>query len=237
MAIIGKNTVSNQAREFVKNNVSLLVDKFADIEKYPSRDHPFSMFMAGSPGAGKTEFSKALIGESDDFQYAVRIDADEIRGIVPQYTKNNSVEIQSAASLGVEKLYDHVLKYRQNVIVDGTFANYKLAHSNVKRSLDKGREVGIFYIYQDPIVAWEFTLKREKLEGRPIPKEAFINSFFLAKENVNKIKGDFRDNVKVYLIVKNKIDNSIDGRYVINVDNIDNFIKQEYTVDSLRSKL
>lgn len=112
-----------------------------------------------------------------------------------------------------------------------------MACRNISRSLDKGREVGIFYIYQDPIVAWGFTKKREELEGRHISQEVFIRSFFAAKDNVNKIKSEFKKDVKVYLIKKDRIDNSIIEKFWINVDNIDNYIKQEYNINSLRSKL
>jgi hypothetical protein len=58
--------------------------------------------------------------------------------------------------------------------------------------LDKGRKVAIFYIYQDPLIAWKFTQIREKVEGRYIPKEAFIDAFFNAKENVEKMKKEFQ---------------------------------------------
>jgi len=238
-------TLSNQedadnARDFVKKNKRLIIDRFASLEKFPPKDNPFSMFMAGSPGAGKTEFSKAFIAkssEADSSFYAVRIDADEIKSLIPQYRGDNSDVVQSAAVLGVEKLYDYTLKHNQNVIVDGTFASYEVAFKNVKRSIDKGRVVSIFYIYQDPIVAWGFAQKREKLEGRYIPKEAFIQAFFAARENVNKIKTDFGDRVIISLIEKNKIDNSIVEKFQINIDNIDNHIKKEYTINSLKSKL
>lgn len=237
-------TLSNQedadnARDFVKKNKRLIIDRFASLEKFPPKDNPFSMFMAGSPGAGKTEFSKAFIElfKSDSSFYAVKIDADEIKRLIPQYRGDNSDIVQSAAILGVEKLYDYTLKHNQNVIVDGTFASYEVAFKNVKRSIDKGRIVSIFYIYQDPIVAWGFAQKREKLEGRYIPKEAFIQAFFAARENVNRIKADFGDRVIISLIEKNKIDNSIIEKFQINIDNIDNHIKKEYTINSLKSKL
>ena len=42
----------------------------------------------------------------------------------------------------------------------------------------------------------------EKLEGRYVPKEIFIKSFFDAKENVNKIKADFKNKVMIFLIQK-----------------------------------
>lgn len=116
MDIFDKNTDSEKAKVFIKEHKRFIIDKFASLEKYPPREHPFSMFMAGSPGAGKTEFSKALFESSDFLEstefpiYAVRIDADEIKDIIPQYNGGNSDVVQGASSLGVEKLYDSVLK-------------------------------------------------------------------------------------------------------------------------------
>lgn len=225
---------SNDAKKFIKDKKKLLIEKFAKLESFPSKDNPFSIFMAGSPGAGKTEFSKAFI-QSNPSISAVRIDADEIKEIIPQYNGHNSNIVQGASALGVEKIYDFVLKNNQNVIVDGTFAKYKISYNNVKRSIKKNRIVGVFYIYQDPFIAWDFTRKRGKLEGRYVPKEMFIESFFAARENVKRIKLDFKDKVKIFLIKKD-CTNGIEKAW-FNISDIDNHLKMEYTAKSLKLKL
>lgn len=225
---------SNDAKKFIKDNKKLLIEKFAKLESIPPKDSPFSIFMAGSPGAGKTEFSKAFIKSNSSIS-AARIDTDEIKEIIPQYNGHNSDVVQGASALGVEKIYDFVLKNNQNVIVDGTFANYEISYSNIKRSIKRNRIVAIFYIYQDPLIAWDFTKKREKLEGRYVPKEIFIKSFFTAKENVKRIKLDFKDKVKVFLIKKN-YSNGIEKTW-FNIKDVDNHLKIEYTIKSLRLKL
>ncbi len=232
------STEAEEAKKFIKSQRALLIEKFARIDLYPSAENPFSIFMAGSPGAGKTEFSKALIKifiEDDNILRIVRIDADEIRDMIPQYNGHNSDVVQGAASLGVEKIYDHVLKNKQNVILDGTFADYKKSRSNIERSLGKNRKVGVFYIYQDPVISWELTKKREKLEGRYVPKQIFIDSFFAAKDNVNRIKAEFKDKVTVFLITKNFINGTEKAKF--NIDNIDNYLQIEYTKESLNLKI
>lgn len=98
----------------------------------------------------------------------------------------------------------YTLKHRQNPIMDGTFANYSIAHRNIVNCLNKNRRLGVFFIYQDPIIAWDFTRKREKLEGRYVPKETFIEAFFKAKENVRLIKEEFGNKIKLNLVIKNK---------------------------------
>ncbi|MBU6431262.1 MAG: zeta toxin family protein [Patescibacteria group bacterium] len=57
---------SEYARNFIKENIKLLINKFAEKTKYPPDDNPVSIFMSGAPGAGKTEFSKNLINIFED---------------------------------------------------------------------------------------------------------------------------------------------------------------------------
>lgn len=63
----------------------------------------------------------------------------------------------------------------------------KKAADNIRRSLEKNRQILIFYIYQKPEVAWKFTQARETAEGRNIPKSAFIDQFLGARETVARI--------------------------------------------------
>ncbi len=228
-----KNEVlSEKAKVFVKKNKKLIIEKFASLEKFPAKENPFSIFMAGSPGAGKTEFSKAIINSFSD---AIRVDPDEIRNILPGYVGGNAFLFQGASSLGVEKIYDSVLKNKQNVILDGTMSNYSASLKNIQRSIRKNRKVGIFYIYQDPVLAWEFTKKREFLEGRNIPKDSFVESFFSAKDNVNKLKKIFDKEIKVFLVEKN-FENGVKNIFA-DIENIDKYIKFRYSLKTLKKKL
>lgn len=222
-------SVGDEAVSFIKNNKELLVEKFITNFSCKPVDRPFTIFMAGSPGAGKTEFSKRLIeqiGES-----FIRIDADEVKDVIPYYNGKNAADVQFASIIGVEKLFDHALKKKYEIIVDGTMASYKTAKDNIERCLNKKRIVIIFYIYQDPKIAWYFTKAREKLEGRNISKEVFINDFFLARENVNKLKLDFGNKIMVYYVQKDyKHDIQ---KFKINIENIDKHLKMRYTRESL----
>ncbi|MCK4781489.1 zeta toxin family protein [Candidatus Parcubacteria bacterium] len=128
-----------------------------------------------------------------------------------------------------------VVEVEVEEVIDGTFANYKISYSNVERSIKKNRIAAIFYIYQDPLIAWDFTKKREKLEGRHVPKEVFIKSFFNAKENMKKIKADFKDKIQIFLIKKN-YSNRVEKTW-FNIEDIDNHLRMEYTIKSLRLKL
>ncbi len=170
--------IKAQARKYIKGHKNELCKKFADKDLYPSVTNPSAYFMAGSPGAGKTEYSKSfLLGlqQKSPERKIVRIDADEIRDFIPFYNRTNANVIQGAAALGVEKVLDHVLKNKQDFLLDATFADFDKSYQNITRCLHHHRKIGITYIYQDPLVAWEFTKKREKVEGRPVPKNTFEN--------------------------------------------------------------
>ena len=230
--------ISDDAKKYIKEHKKELCEKFANLEDYPSVENPSAYFMAGSPGVGKTEFSKSFIKElteKEPERRIVRIDADEVRDFIPFYDKTNAYRVQGAAALGVEKLLDCVLGYKQDFVLDATFADYEKARTNILRCINRKRKVGIVYLYQDPIVAWEFTQKREALEGRKIPLEMFIKAFFEAYENVNKIKKEFGNQVELWLIVKN-LEQGIEKTY-FNIDNIDSYIKIDYTTQSLEEKL
>ena len=140
--------------------------------------------------------------------------------------------LQPAAAIGVEKLFDHVQDHAQNVVVDGTFANYEVALKDVKRALGKNRKIGIIYLHQDPAIAWDFTKKREKLEGRIVPKEMFIQAFLNSKENVHKIKKEFGNDVRLSLVIKD-FENRVE-KTLFNIDNVDSYLKVKYNPQTLR---
>ena len=115
-------------------------------------------------------------------------------------------------------------------MLDGTFSNLNKATENITRSLKRDRETLIFYIYQDPLVAWEFTKKRERLEGRRVPKESFVEKLFLCHEIVSKTKQQFGDKIEIYFVRKDFRHNEQ------HVDDISD-IKIEYTKDELYNLL
>ncbi len=234
---MNEKDISEKAVKFIKDNKKEIIHKFVIKKECPSLEHPFSIFMAGAPGSGKTEFSKILMGyfKNSKMDSAIRIDADEIRDLIPEYSGGNAHLFQYAASVGVDKIHDYVLKKGNNFILDGTFSNLEKSIENIKRSLGKNRIVIVSYMHQNPSLSWKFTQKREEKEGRKIVKKVFIEEFFASYNNVKKIKKIFGDKVLLWLIQhdlkKDKV--LIDTK----VGDIDQYVKMRYTEEELNKML
>ncbi|WP_280562889.1 zeta toxin family protein [Chromohalobacter sp. 48-RD10] len=137
---------------FARRNKKRIARERTDPRRYEPEERPISIFMAGSPGAGKTEIAKEYVAALDELKAEgvdglgniLRIDPDDLREEMPGYTGNNSWLFQGAVSIMVEKIHDLMLKQRQSFILDGTLASFDIASKNIARSLQKARDVQIF---------------------------------------------------------------------------------------------
>lgn len=246
--------ISNEACNFIILNKDKLINEFI-LKKKPLRLGFITIFMAGSPGAGKTEFSQRylpLIIDKNDKELIkflnkkgidskliesllIRIDVDEIRTFLPYFKKTN-IEIgvngnahvmQKAANKGLDVLRNYCLENEISFLHDGTFGNYSTMKKIIKKSINFGREVQIYYIYLDPLVAWDFTKARECFEGRNIVKEKFVEQYFNSQKNVDRIKKEFGNKVKVHCILKNN-ENKVE-EILLNQPNIDLYLESKYS--------
>lgn len=224
--------LANTALEYIKANTAAVIAEFCGTCVPVAK--PVSLFMAGSPGAGKTEVSKSLMKRFETVP--VRIDADAIRAWCPGYTGPNAHIFQRAANKGVNILYDYALARELHVILDGTFA-YKDWENNIQRSIKRGRIVELWFIYQDPIKAWEFTKVREAIESRRVSKGQFISSFLMAKQNAKEAKSRYGDGLTLNLLIKN-LDNA-DQKMRLNIrhNELDPYIGSAYTEEQLNQLL
>lgn len=226
----GQNQLSKNAEVFVKKNWHIIKQRFANDEIYLPAEYPVSIFMAGSPGAGKTEVSKRLLQKFE--APVVRIDADEIRLLFDGYTGDNAFVFQSACTMAVNNIFGHCLKRKLNLILDATFA-YKGALHNIEASLKKERKVEIYFIFQDPLKAWELTQARELVEHRRVTKKIFIESFFNAIENANKAKDMFGNRIDLNLIIKELNSESGYERSEFKIDRLDGHLPKMYTKEQI----
>lgn len=218
------------AIHYIKTHQKELIARFVGSTQPVSK--PISIFMAGSPGAGKTEFSTHLIGEilgADDT--IVRIDPDEIRIWLPQYEAGKAELMQGAVATAVNKLHDYVKSKSYSFLLDGTFSKYEQAITNVQQSLDKRRPILIQYVIQPPEVAWQFTQDRERVDGRNILREDFIAQFIAARDTVATIKKKFGKKLQVDLIERNLRTKSYDIEF--NIDNLDRYLPKKYSIDDI----
>jgi predicted ABC-type ATPase len=231
-----ESNIKQNADIFARKNKEDIASDATRLDIFLPEENPVSVFMAGSPGAGKTESSKNLIQKfSKNGNDILRIDPDELRSRISGYDGGNSYLFHGAVSILVSCIHDLALKNKQSFVFDGTLSKIDIARENIQRSLKRNRFVQIFYVYQDPIQAWDFVKKRELVEGRRIKKEHFIGHYFSARDTVNAIKKEFGIRIQVDLLVKN-IDGS-DQYYMENIDIIDNYVKERYSVATLEDVL
>lgn len=226
-----KSQIEVEAIAFANKNKKSIAKERTSKGRYKPEKFPVSVFMAGSPGAGKTESSKALIKSLSGEDSVLRIDIDDLRSEFDKYNGKNSSLFQAPSTIIAEKMHDNALNNKQSFVFDGTLTNYEKSKENIQRSLNKNREVYILYVYQDPIQAWKFVIDREAKDGRSIPKEVFIQQYFEARENVNKLKSEFGSQIQVDLVVKN-IDGT-DFKYKENITLVDSHVKEKYSKDTL----
>ena len=226
-----ESIIKEKADAYARANKKAIAKQRTSLDEFPQDQFPVSVFMAGSPGAGKTESSRNLIEQLTNSRCVLRIDPDELRIVFEDYSGKNSYLFIGATSIIADKIHDNALDNGQSFVFDGTLSNLNRARENIQRSLDKKRLVQIVYVYQDPKQAWEFVKAREIKEGRKIPRDAFITQYFVARENVNTLKREFGSLLKVDLIVKN-IDGTDFSNYQ-NIDAIDKHILEKYTKGDL----
>lgn len=222
--------IEADAVAFIKTHQKDLIQKFAPPEICHPVEIPTSLFMAGSPGAGKTEVSKSLVKQFNDIP--IRIDADEIRAECPGYNGTNAHLFQSAANKGVNILYDYARHKNLNCILDGTFA-YAGAAENIQRSLDRKRKVEVWFVYQDPLKAWEFTKAREARETRHVSREIFIKTFFDSRRNACAVKERFGGEIKLNLLTKDYEKNEEDVHLNISAVELDRATDSRYSLEEL----
>jgi len=223
--ITAKATV--QAKAMKKKLAKAMVDHL------PEEESAVSVFMAGSPGAGKTETAKSFIHQFSDAHdvSVVHIENDELRKQFEDYQGLNSPLFQRPATLLVEAIHDRVLKRKVSFLLDSTLSSLEIAKSNIKRSLNKGRYVLIIFVYQEPEQAWCLVKAREIVEGRRVPPEVFVKQFLESQHVVSELKKLFTNQIDIIFIEKN-LDGTREKPH-FNVTDIDVILGKKYNRASL----
>lgn len=221
-------------RAWARENKTVFVNRVITKSGALAHDEPAAFFMAGLPGAGKTEFTKNLINENK--LKVVRIDMDEIAAQINLYDPLQADAFRPAATDLLNRLYDKVLKRKVDFIMDGTFRSDN-SLSNIERALRKGCVVKVLYIHQEPTIAWSFTHAREKVEKRSIDRKKFIQSYFDIHTNIHKLSDEIYQDVTLDLVVKDS-SNKVGAWYKnVSIEDIDSLVNTRYTKEELERML
>jgi adenylate kinase family enzyme len=216
-----------------------LAKKIVDTEVFIPERAPLTVFMAGSPGAGKTEISKAMVEALEkghpeaEGRRVLRIDPDDFRELIPGYSGGNSYLFQRAVTKILEKVLDRAFEKRVSFILDGTMSNLEVAKRNIDRVLRGARAAQIMYVYQRPELAWEFVKAREITEGRNIPMEKFAQQYLAVRRNIIELRQSYGQNLHIDLLVKNTDCSEEFYEEGVTVEQIDALIPETYDYQQL----
>ena len=150
------------------------------------------IFMAGLPGAGKTETVRRLELKKT---FTV-LEADEIRLLNPEYRgttdheKGNAHLIQKATSIGLDYCRKYCVEHEIAFVQDTTLSN-RGSIDLIRKLHNKEWDVTIIFVSQDPLRAWEFAKERERKEGRNVPMESFAESLANIVDNLQRIRDKY----------------------------------------------
>lgn len=176
--------------EWAKAMAIFLIDELQKIgiEKYKISSKIFStVFLAGSPWAGKTEW----IDSFGDKEKYIILDTDEYRKRFEWYNGANADEFQMYASRVMDKMFAFCMKNQLNVIVDGTFGNKNIIKQNIEQCIRRNRIFMVALVLQNPIISYLYTKKRELEKTRKVPTQAFIDKFFSSMDNVRFVLEEY----------------------------------------------
>lgn len=226
------------AINFVLKNKSKIFEELGLKSYAKDKNYPVtSLFTAGIPGAGKTEYAEYLVDwyQQNKEIKLLHIDIDRYRNLIPAYNGKNSYVVQDAAAKIVDKVFDYAHHKQLNYIMDTTFAAPKTIES-VNRAIKRKRVIVIDFIYLQPEQAWLNTQARAIDEGRYVPKEVFIEAYYNSVENIRIIKNKHKENIDLNIIIKEENVKDLQitlKKLKLNVENIDDHIPEMYTKEVL----
>ena len=227
--------ISAEALKYARANSKEIVKKY--LSGVPKPKAPKSIFMAGAPGAGKTDASKRFLENLSfvDGEKFIRIDADELRKEFPGYDGENADSFQEASTFLAGELHFTALESGVNFVWDGTFSKLEIQKQNICRSLQQDRLVVVIYVHQTPEAAWRFVRIRQKAEGRGVPKAKFITKYIESRNVANALKKHFGGKIRLNLVIKDGKGN--DKFRLPDIDSLDNHLEKAYNKDELKKIL
>lgn len=224
--------MDDPALKWAKIHKKALVKEYLSKYEYPSSDTPNVIFMAGLPGAGKTEFAKRLAPQLAT--PPLHIDMDEIAEHIEDYKPRVAHLFRAGATIILERLYDQAILKRIDILLDGTFAHHK-ALQNIQRAFDHNYSARIYFICPDPLTAWQKTQERETVEKRSIKASDFVEAYFQLLENLHRVCETFKDSAPISVVLKHE-DNRL-KEIIENIGRVENYLNPALTRQELLVKI
>lgn len=182
-----------------KNNQEKFLKAF--FKDYPPHKRKLAFFMAGIPGAGKTEFAENTINKVKP--KLVPIEHDKLVEYIPGYKPEDYYNYRKAGSVLVTRVLDECLKNGYSFIFDGTLS-HEHGYRNIQKTLKAGYFVQVVYIVQDAKKAWELTRDRELVKKRAIEKKGFITTCNKINKSLSVVFKKFKDHDSFGMWIFNK---------------------------------
>lgn len=227
-----------EAKKWVKNkdNQEIVVKKF--FNDYPPHKSKLAFFMAGIPGAGKTEFAQNTINRLGS--KLAPIEHDKLVEYIESYKPENYYNFRTAGSVLVTRILDECLKNGYGFIFDGTLSHER-GYKNIQKTLKHGYFVQVVYIVQTAKAAWALTKDRELVKKRAIEKNGFIATCNKINTSLLDVFQRFKDydNFGFWIFNKNgklgigKATSIIYSQEIGKDDEVEKALQKTYNIDEL----
>ena len=176
-----------KVRDWLKKNGNL--DR--TIDKFFREQFKMAVFMAGIPGAGKTELVRRLT--PDPFGGFTIIEHDELVKLLPNYKPELAYNYRPAGSALISAILKRVWSQGQSFIIDTTLSS-STGKNNIKKTLARGYNVTVIHVHQSPDQAWHLTQKREIVTKRGISRDGFVATCQKINGNLLAVFENHQDN-------------------------------------------
>ncbi|MCS7317086.1 MAG: zeta toxin family protein [Candidatus Dojkabacteria bacterium] len=152
-----------------------------------------AIFMAGTPGSGKTYISKKLF--SNTGLKSINIDdLVELRirktGKQPDY----ATEVEKELYPKLRSRFSYYIENGMGLLIDVTGGNFTSVKNKIDKLKNAGYEIAMIYVESPKEEAWKRVLKRKEKTGRFVEKEFFDKTYENIKKNIPIYKSIFGKN-------------------------------------------